>query len=130
MADHETPGATAPDEGQRAPDGGGVPGGSAHAIQPATSPPAKPAKAHEGPRKTFEDWATARYGVAFDQRGRATGIVTGKPVTRNGKAVKDATRSAALINGARTKHRIPVGRLMTEDDFNKLVDATAAIEVR
>ncbi len=136
MADQETPGATAPDEGQRAP-GGARPRAHHVAAAEAKPPvevapvsPPEPSASPSDPRKSFEDWAHDRFGVAFDPRGRASGMQKGKPVTKGGKAVKGATRSAALVNGARAKHRIPIGRAMTKAEFNKLLDAVSSIEMR
>lgn len=157
MADRETPGATAPDEGERAPDRGGARGAIGRVIQRVTgqqpgdesaaprrapappeleqapsqpmapAAPAKaPAPADEGPRRAFERWAVEKLGVVFDARSRATGVKDGKAL----KGVKNPTRLAATINGARALHRIPVGKTMTEAEFNKLLDATSAVEVR
>jgi hypothetical protein len=132
MADRETPGAVAPDEGERAPDAGGVRDFTGRARPPSATKetPAKtgiqqePAKAPDAPRKSFEDWAKASFAVAIDARGRASGVVKGKRIG------KDSTRNAALVNAARTLHRVPIGKIVTEDEFNKLLDATKAIQVR
>ncbi|WP_437309997.1 hypothetical protein [Sorangium sp. So ce388] len=157
MADQETPGATAPDEGERAPDGGGVlrrvlrgvaglaagdAGDGAEVPRAPAAPPLEQAPSQpmappepaqeEGPKQAFERWAVEKCGVIFNERSRATGVSKGEPITRTptGRRVKDSIRNAALINAARARHGIPVGKTMTEADFDKLIDATKSIEVR
>lgn len=108
MSDTESPRAMAPDDGITAP-------------APFKAGPAeKPAPAE---RRTFEDWASAKHGVMVDDRGRASGVIKGKLDRARGHA-------AALVNGARSKHRIPIGRTMTEAEFDSLLEAVASMRIQ
>jgi hypothetical protein len=105
----------ASDEGERVP---------VAAPAPPKQTPAQAAPAAPAPKLAFERWAVEKFGVVFSDRGRASGVTKGKRVR------KDGTRNAALINAARSHHRIPLGKTVTEDEFNQLLDATSALEVR
>ena len=116
MADQETPGAPAPDEGQRAP----IVAQAAEGMHGTTPPPSPGVPAT---KLAFERWAVEKLGIVFNDRGRASGI-------KGGKAVKSGIRNAALINATRAHHRIPIGKTMTEAEFNEAISATRALEVR
>ncbi|XXX79168.1 hypothetical protein WMF30_10380 [Sorangium sp. So ce134] len=83
--------------------------------------PQEPAK--DAPRRAFERWAVEKYGVVFSARSRASGVKHGKPI-------RGGTRAAAIINAARSHHGIPVGKTMTEAEFDDAIRATQALEVR
>jgi hypothetical protein len=91
------------------------------------SEPAAPVAAAGDPapveRKTFEDWVTAKKIAAVDpSTGRASGVVRGKR--------RFKTSAAALVNAARSKGSIPIGRLMTEGEFNQAMNAARNITLR
>jgi hypothetical protein len=79
---------------------------------------------HNGPppeRRAFEAWAIQKHPCVFDARGRASSVKSGKSIGK--------MRDAAIVNATRTYHRIPVGRVMTEAEYNEAIAATAALEV-
>lgn len=83
------------------------------AAQGGSAPAAPP------PMKPFEVWATEKFKVVFDERGRASAVKNGRRITK--------ISHAAIVNAARLQ--VPVGKRMTEADFDKLIAGTRAIPI-
>lgn len=69
-------------------------------------------------KKPFEEWATTKLGVVFDG-GRASAVKNGRRVTK--------ISHAAIVNAVRV--RVPVGKRMTEAEFDKLLADARAIPI-
>lgn len=93
--------------------GEGVP---AAPIAPEPTPEPAPAE-----QKTFEDWARAKCGVEVDKDGWASAI-------RNGRRVAKVS-AAAHVNAARRLLSIPVGKRMSEADFNAALGKARGIPI-
>lgn len=97
--------------------GEGVP---AAAPSPAT-PAAPEAPAAPVEQKTFEDWARAKHGVEVDKDGWASAI-------RNGRRIAKVS-AAAHVNAARRLLSIPIGKRMSEAEFNTALEKARGIPI-
>lgn len=73
------------------------------------------------PQKAFEEWAAAKFKVLFDPAGRASAIKNGRRITK--------ISHAAHVNAARKLASVPVGKRMTEANFDALIQKARAITI-
>lgn len=92
-------------------------------VEPPMKAPVADKAPAPAPRKTFEQWAVELHPVAIDDRGRASGV-------KDGVRLRGGTKAAAFINATRSSLRVPLGRSMTRTEFDEMLQATKAIEVK
>lgn len=91
-------------------------------IDPGAVAPDESAPAQEATKRAYEDWAREKHPCAIDDRGKASSVIAGKR--------KFKMSNAAIVNAARSYKRIPLGRLMTEAEFDAAIDAAKSIVIK